>query len=209
MQSSITIFVIISHFHHLMPGLSSFVPVFQIKAFLSVLVIHELGALTANFKVEFDINKKSLKSLFQSDTYVFKIGANSQRLAYSPVLLSNWPQCLKELVFMSSHKLLGYSTLGFVSLGTLKPVNDIGTQYCMSYCFFSYRQSIEPPKYRRSLDATVVRVQRPDGSIVSFNPACASNESPRNGKGRYVNVEGYRKPKKPRQGGKSEEAFFY
>lgn len=91
MQSSITytIFVIISHFHHLMPGLPSFVSVFQIKAFLSVFVINELGALTANFKVEFDINKKCLKSLFQSDTYVFKIGANSQRLAYSPVLLSN------------------------------------------------------------------------------------------------------------------------
>ena len=56
-----------------------------------------------------------------------------------------------------------------------------------------------------------MRVQRPDGTIVSFKPYCRTNESPRKGGGgggRYVDAEEYWKAKKIKEK-ESDEAFLY
>lgn len=77
------------------------------------------------------------------------------------------------------------------------------------FSFFFFRLSLEASDYYPSFDATIVRVQRPDGTIVSFKPYCNTNESPRKGGGgRNIDAEEYWKAKKIKEK-ESDEAFLY
>jgi len=72
------------------------------------------------------------------------------------------------------------------------------------------RSALEAPS-RRSSNGLIVRVERPDGSTIFFkSPFPSSEESLRSKKGRYVNVEDYRKARNKDGGAKmSGESYFY
>ena len=75
---------------------------------------------------------------------------------------------------------------------------------------FFFRPALEAPSCRSS-NGLIVRVERPDGSTIFFkSPFPSSEESLRSKKGRYVNVEDYRKARnKDGATKKSGESYFY
>ncbi|XP_068754826.1 uncharacterized protein [Montipora capricornis] len=72
------------------------------------------------------------------------------------------------------------------------------------------RMALDVPQSGRCSNGHIVRVERPDGSTVFLKSSFPnSEETLRSKKGRYVNVEDYRKARNRDAAKKSEESFFY